>query len=266
MATTDDKSKWDAYIQGLLQSLRELHNPNQEWTIPFVPWCGEKYWGANPRILFVGKSVGAFDHPVAKAWQTPIQVWQETGHPDTISLTGEYIKSVAAFNPATDGFWTIPLLITAAFTPREPAPHQLAGDQLTGALAWSNIYKVNANGLPSKDDLRCRCGSGFCFSHSSLRSLGREIEILRPDFVLLGIAHEWEKLAKALSIPLERGDRQFPVKLKDSEVERMIEPLKLSFAPKGIWLTHHFAKWGQNCEHARALLEMRQALDGLKSR
>lgn len=263
MTNADDKGKWNAYVQCLLRSFRDLPDSNQGWTVPFVPWCGEEYWDAKARILFVGKSVGAFNDPAdAKEWQTPFDVWKEQGSPDTTALTSKYVKSkVAIFGPASHAFWTVPLLIAAAFISPDASP-----DRLAGSLAWSNVYKVNnlrsPNGLPSTKDLKCRCDDRrFCLSHSSLRGLGREIEILRPDFVLLGVTHEWKKLAKALSIPLEGGDRQFPLKLTDSEIGRMIEPVKLSCAPKGIWLTYHFSAWGQNCKHARTLLEMRRAFD-----
>jgi hypothetical protein len=258
MKNTHSKERWEAYIRELVKSFRDLPKPDNNWTVPFIPWCGDEYWDAKPRILFVGKSVGAFNDPDAELWKTAIHDWQQTNDPDPVSLTSEYIKSkVATFKPASPAFWTIPLLITGAFIPKDAVPHQLVG-----ALAWSNLYKVNnsgsSNGLPSKEHLKCRCDE-FCLVHSSVRWLRREIEILQPDFVLLGISHEWTTIAKALSIPLKGRDPGFPVKLKDSEIGL----LKLGFVPKGIWVTYHFSSWNRNCKHGRLLLEMRQALDEL---
>ena len=46
------------------------------------------------RILFVGKSVGAFNDPAdAKEWQTPFDVWKEQGSPDTTPCASKYVKS-----------------------------------------------------------------------------------------------------------------------------------------------------------------------------
>jgi hypothetical protein len=256
MDNTDNKNKWKLYRQELVQSFRDLPNVHADWTIPFVPWCGEEYWDTEPRILFVGKSVGAFNDADAVGWTTSLKSWQKKDDPDAVRLTDKYMEQrVASFQPASPEFWMIPLLIKGAFV----APN-LAPEKLAGALAWSNLYKLNnsrcSNGIPSKQDLNCRCHAEFCLIHSCLQWLRREIEILQPDFVLLGIAHEWETIAKALSLPLNGYKSRFPLKLNDSQVEELTP----GWRPKAVWVTYHFSSWNRNCDHGRLVLDMRQAL------
>ncbi len=264
MDKADNKNRWNLYRQELVRSFRRLPNVHADWTIPFVPWCGEEYWDAKTRILFVGKSVGAFNDPKdAALWRTQLRSWQKASL-DPIHLTDQYVKQkVATLTPASPAFWMIPLLITGAFV----APH-LAPEKLANALAWSNVYKLNnsrsSKGIPSKKDLSCRCHfrAEFCLIHSCLEWLRSEIEILQPDFVLLGIAREWETIAKALSLPLNGDKSRLPMKLNDSQVGKLTP----GWRPKAVWLTYHFSSWNRNCDHGRLLLDMRQALTVSKPR
>jgi hypothetical protein len=257
-----NKQMWQEHIQCIISQFRKLQIAPDTWTIPFVPWCGDQYWNARPRILFVGKSVGAFNDQDAEKWTTPIHKWQESGSPDPIALTNDYITSkVAVFKPANSAFWVVPFLIAGAFSPTNIDPQHLAH-----SFAWSNVYKVNnserVNGTPTKDglptskDLKCRCDKDFCLLHTSAQWLKREFEILQPDLVLLGITKEWKKVGQALSLP-QKDEVRFPMKLDDSQVEQ----LKLGHRPKGIWVTYHFSSWStsrKSCEHGKLLLEMRR--------
>jgi hypothetical protein len=263
------RQKWHEYINDMVRQFRELRNAPDTWTIPFAPWCGEQYWDASPRILFVGKSVGAFnDDEDAKDWQTPIHKWREAGSPKPIDLTNNYIGSnVAVFKTANSAFWVIPFLIAGAFSPVNIDPENLAH-----SFAWSNVYKVGNSerakndGLPTPKDLKCKAAKGlkcrggeeFCLIHASAEWLKQEINILQPDFVLLGIGRkEWKKAGQALAIP-KKSELELPIKLSDSEIKQ----LDLRYKPKGIWVTYHFSSWSaryKDGQHGKLLLEMRKS-------
>jgi hypothetical protein len=231
--------------------------------MPFAPWCGKEYWNAKTRILFVGKSVGAFNDPDAEDWKIPLSEWQNArNRKNPSSVTDQYIHKVATFEPGKHAFWTVPLLLTGAFASRDLRPAQLVQ-----TFVWSNLYKINSSekeGLPSAD-LKCRgqnkregkCDKKFCLFHFSLKSLLAEIEILEPHFVFLGTGPEWARIAKARSLDPKGERAALPLKLSDTEVNG----LGLSQAPRGIWVTYHFSAWNQNCCHGKLLLEMRQSLE-----
>jgi len=261
VTNAESKNAWEAYKLELVQTFRTLPDTSKDWTIPFVPWCGEEYWNTKPRILFVGKSVGAFNDPDAERWMTPLHTWRKTGHPDPAWIASNYIKSsIRTFDAASPAFWTIPLLMTSAFV-----PYDLPPEKLSEVFAWSNLYKVNSlrlEGLPDDQDLSCpyvgvTCQrESFCLIHSSLQWLRREIEILQPDFVLLGITYEWERIAKLFPQP-RKDELTFPRRLTDSELTQ----LSPNCTPTAIWVTYHFSQWNRNCEHGKLLLEMRQLFE-----
>jgi len=87
-----------------------------DWTLPFVPWCGDDYWTTKTRILFVGKSVGCFNDEDAKNWRTSCCDWQRISGPDPLNLTEQYMNDKVVTSQAEKPqFWLIPMLISGAF-------------------------------------------------------------------------------------------------------------------------------------------------------
>lgn len=251
-----DKDEWRKLVRVIVSQFRELKESPDTWTIPFAPWCGEKYWEAKPRILFVGKSVGAFNDKDAEKWTTKIRDWQKSKDPslDPEKLTHDYVTNIVANsrqeNPA---FWVIPFLIAAAFSPVNSTLENLAH-----SFAWSNLYKVNDSkrkNFPPRKAMRQPCGDNFCLLEKSVRWLKQEIEILKPDFVLLGIGKkEWNQIKGELPT-LENTYRGLPMKVLESRNA-------VGHSPLGIWVTYHFSRWTANQrenQHGSLLFEMKKA-------
>lgn len=262
MAVEQNGSGWEEHVQEIINTLKGVPEPPADWTLPFIPWRGEGYSQAPVRILFVGKSVGCFNDPDALNWATPFQDWKSSGHPEPASVTRDYVTTkVAKFKTARPEFWMVPLLITSAFVPASMEP-----GQVVNSLAWSNLYKVcfagraSGNGLPNRRDLQCTCSPerGFCLRHDSAEWLTREIDILQPHLVLLGIRECWDDLADALALACD-SQCDLPLKLGDADMEKWSNR-GLNHKPNGVWVTNHFSAWSGRASHGRVLLEMKKAI------
>lgn len=258
------KLEWAAHVERIHSRFRAIDEPLPDWTMPFVPWCENGYWEANPRILYVGKSVGCLNDKdeEPKRWKTTLQDWKKPPHvPDALKLTQDYVKKrVANLTPYRPEFWLVPMLVSGAFV-----PSQMSTLQLVESFAWSNLYKIcnqsneKNGGLPTKEDLEWTFADGPSLLDQSALWLKHEIEILQPHLVILGISDEWWNVAKVLKIHAN-GKRGLPSKLTESEVS----DLKLPYRPKGIWVTYHPSSWRgteKNGKHGNLLLEMRKALE-----
>jgi hypothetical protein len=266
-----ERTKWNLYCERLESDFRNDTKAPSDWMVPFVPWCGDRYWSARPRILFVGKTVGVFDDPDATLWTSKLRGSQAANSYRT--TTKDYVEQrVATFSPSSPSFWLVPFLVAGALLPVETDYGQIAH-----SIAWSNIWKVNSlhrkNGVPQHKHLKCCCATkgtsdhcrpdapSTCFAHYSAACLRDEIKILRPEVVLIGVNKLWWTFTECLSAGLQingnsqKGQSTFPMRLKGDQVAQ----LSPEFQPK-IWITNHFSAWGQNARHGRLILEIRKAL------
>jgi len=172
------------------------------------------------------------------------------------NLTEEYItEKVAKFQASSPAFWLNPFLVAGALLP-DPTD----SGRIAHSFSWTNIYKVNnkeTKGIPTDADLRCSCPSGSLI-HVCAEWFKKELQILKPELVLIGVGPAWKKFARELGIAVaDAQDR--PTLLGDSAVDR----LGLGYRPKGIWITNHFSAWAQrrrNSKHGTMILEIRRAL------
>jgi hypothetical protein len=258
------KNKWATHLEDIHSRFRAVHPAPLNWTMPFVPWCGNGYWESNPRILYVGKSVGCLndEDEEPKLWKTKLEDWNMSPNvPDALKLTQDYVrKRVANLTAYRPEFWLVPMLVSGTFVSPQMNPHQLVE-----SFAWTNLYKIcnrsneKKGGLPTKQDLEWQYSEGVSLLHQSALWLMDEIETLKPHLVILGISDEWPGVTEVLKIHVDTKDR-LPMMLNDSQVV----DLKLSYRPKGIWVTYHFSRWmgsKRNGAHGRLLLEMRKALE-----
>jgi hypothetical protein len=66
----ENKKSWEQCITEMLQKFRDLKPANPDWTVPFVPWCGESYWAAKTEDFVCRESVGVTnDKQDAEKWQ-----------------------------------------------------------------------------------------------------------------------------------------------------------------------------------------------------
>ena len=244
------RRKWEAHRSNIVKTFRNWPNAPERWTVPFIPWCGGDYESAQPRILFAGKSVGAFNDPDAVDWTTSILSWAEL--PDVRKLTDRYMtEKVAKFQASNPDFWLIPFLLAGALLPDSTDSSRIAH-----SFSWTNIYKVNnreTKGIPCDADLRCVCPSGSLI-HMCAEWFKKELQILKPELVLMGVGpEESKKFAKELGIAV--ADAQgLPTLLDGSAVDR----LELGYTPTGIWVTNHFTAWGRSSKHGTMILEIRR--------
>jgi len=90
----------------------------------------------------------------------------------------------------------------------------------------------------------------------------RELRLLQPDIVLLGISGEWPCLAAALQLPID-GSSTLPSRVPDA----VISKLQLGYHPSGIWITNHFSAWNSRAaglRHGDLILQIRQRLASTK--
>jgi hypothetical protein len=97
--------------------------------MPFLPWCENGYWESNPRILYLGKSVGCLkdEDEEPKLWKTKLEDWKGAlNEPNSLKLTQDYVtKRVANLKPYRPEFWLVPMLVSGAFVPSQMNPLQL---------------------------------------------------------------------------------------------------------------------------------------------
>jgi hypothetical protein len=254
------KAAWEGHLKNIAEIFRCLPDPPTQWTIPFIPWCGETYWDVRPRILFVGKSVGCSKDPDAEGWRTTLREWQQTDDPDPRWVTDTYMKEkVGRYQPSSPAFWLNVLLVAGALL-----PESTESQKLVDSIAWTNIYKVNnseeRNGLPTEADLQRTFPDQFRLIGKSAEWFKHELQVLKPDLVLLGISDQWSVLAKELELNTDHRHER-PTMVSESNIAR----LGLEYQPSGIWLTNHFTAWSQrlkNREHGTLILEMRKTWSG----
>lgn len=110
------KREWQLYRENICSIFWKMRKGRPDWTLPFVPWCGDDYWTTKTRILFVGKSVGCFNDEDAKNWRTSCCDWQRISGPDPLNLTEQYMNDKVVTSQAEKPqFWLIPMLISGAF-------------------------------------------------------------------------------------------------------------------------------------------------------
>jgi hypothetical protein len=249
-----ERAKWNRYCDELEEDFaaKAKGSPRTEnWTVPFIPWCGDNYFSAKPRIMFVGKSVGLFE-----CWKELLS----SGRSSYRNLTDEYVREKVALCKSRSNFWTVPFLIAGALLP-EIQPKQIAN-----SIAWSNLYKVNIrrdkdkkDGLPQPEDLqKCRetletCSLPCCLKHYSAKCLQKEIQILTPDILLLGIGKSWNDLDKTF----QGSTRE---KRANGPPMRLTKNSQLTGA-KAVWITYHFSQWDRSPEHGKLIWEFRKALE-----
>ncbi len=266
-------------IQTFYSKLK-AEDSDPKWSAPFVPWCGKAYWDSNPRILFVGKSFGATErskvtkeHPDGP-WRKTLEEWKN-GEADQVKALNDYVEqNLRRLQPKGPAFWTIPFLIAGALLP-------LNTDCLIERIAWSNLYKVDeivdppkkrgTTGqrskepkkifrVPSSDScgapLAQKCSEPGCIHCKSSDWLRKEIEILDPDVLLLGVGASWKFLGPRWEAfaGIKTG---FPIPITD-EIKKLVPNMKRL---KSAWLTSHFSAWQWKCQHGEVLLRIRKHLE-----
>jgi hypothetical protein len=170
-------------------------------------------------------------------------------------------QTVRSLTPVSHAFWTIPLLVAGALLPIHTKEKRLID-----SIAWTNLYKVTAIGettqrgppavayrVPKsrpclKPGEKCNC-----IDCTSTRWLVKEIEILKPHVVLVGLGRIWKNVARCLQLS---ETPKFPSSLTAMLRRKIPQNENL----KSAWLTYHFSQWGQACEHGTIVFRIRKAL------
>lgn len=232
------QDKWNTHRQKIVDRFLRVEKFPDEWTMPFVPWCGAKYWRTSPKILYVGKSVGIQNDPDVRGLDRTLMRWKAgKGKPDPRDVVDEYVtKSVGSLRPASPNFWLVPLMMTSALVPEIREARDFVNH-----IAWSNIYKTCrdvGNGVPTKNQLMKSYGDGFVLRDQCANWLIEEVEILKPDIVLLGIGSQWRYFAEYIAPLKQYATQKPPFQLPTLTVRE----LKLECEPC-IWVTYHFSAW-----------------------
>jgi hypothetical protein len=51
------KAAWEDHLKNIAERFRHLPDPPTQWTVPFIPWCGEAYWDVRPFVFFSSAKV-----------------------------------------------------------------------------------------------------------------------------------------------------------------------------------------------------------------
>jgi hypothetical protein len=206
------------------------------WTAPFIPWCGNGFDKSGVKILFVGKSVAITDNEYDAPWAISLAEWRGGGCPDQTAATENYIQLVQQ-QATNDAFWLVPLLLAGGLL-----QHVTQYPQVFEHIAWTNLYKITdmINGLPMPGPIDV----------VSREWLKKEISILSPDVILLGLGPDGIRLFQGCQVD------NLPRALQGVERE-VLEIPDSSIA----WLTWHFSAWANRAErHGDVLFQIRAAL------
>lgn len=170
------QAKLDAFYAQALADARQGFEPHLDTlSAPFLLNVSEDYLVAPVRVMFIGKETNG--------WYHKLRMYYETAD----ALASLKLRYAEQFRRST---------ASSAFLRRTRA---LAGDLAGGkrtAICWNNVMKMDWNqGNPNSRNSINHSRELFDFSVATVR---HEIEVLKPDVVIFGTGHRYDRAVHAV--------------------------------------------------------------------